>query len=504
LNPKRRVVLVLAVVALLAVPSPASALKFTKSSQSPIAAANPNTVATADFDEDGKDDLAIATSGDFNGADYAGGGATILLGSSTGTLSPAAATPLLAGQNVRYLETGLVNNDAHADLIAGTSAGTWTAFLGNGSGGFAAQTPFALEAAYTSNGTALGDVDGDGDPDLVTSAINYYSVALNNGSGGFTATAGSPVSTDPVSGEGNDELNNVAIGDFDKNGKADLAFPRQGLPGDPEYLIAKGNGDGTFATVSRTTVADLTKSLQAADLNGDEYSDLVLFQPFGQRSLLGNASAPPLTPTGTDIASDYGYPVDSTLADMNNDGKLDTISTGFTNHSANVALGNGLGGFSLAPGSPYAMGDNGNMEGITVGDFNGDGAKDIAGSNQYGDDSVSILISTPEPKPAKLTLKLTGTKAASNGSKLKLTATTKNIGETDARALKLKTIVPKRLAKPPKAISAGTLAAGKKTKLHIKVRLKPAAAGKKVTVNVKASAKGVKTVAAKVRVKIPN
>ncbi|MDX6637629.1 MAG: hypothetical protein QOJ01_1140, partial [Solirubrobacterales bacterium] len=197
-------------------------------------------------------------------------------------------------------------------------------------------------------------------------------------------------------GNASDEVNAIAIGDFDHDGSPDLAAATQGSSISPTVTVLPGKGDGTFDTASRADQTDLGKSLASADLNGDSYADIVYSTQSVQHTFLGSATAPPLTAYAPgDLATDFGYPLQTIIVDMNNDGKLDTVSTGFTSSAANVSLGDGNGAFTVAPGTPIPKEDSSYLaEGVAVGDFNDDGGPDVVAVN-IQESTVSIFLAAP-------------------------------------------------------------------------------------------------------------
>src|SRR5207244_4327244 len=115
---------------------------------------------------------------------------------------------------------------------------------------------------------AIGDLNGDGKPDLATANINSndVTVLLGDGSGGFTEAAGSPIAVGatPIS---------VVIGNLNGDGKPDLATANVGA-NNVTVLLGDGSGGFTEASGSPFAVASLPPSVAIGDLNGDGKPDL--------------------------------------------------------------------------------------------------------------------------------------------------------------------------------------------------------------------------------------
>ena len=135
--------------------------------------------------------------------------------------------------------------------------------LGNGDGTFRPPTRFAVGNSPYS--VAIGDVNGDGQPDLVTA--NYgsgdVSVLLGNGDGTFRSQARFAAGDHPFS---------VAIGDFNGDGRPDLVTANFGTS---DVSVLLGNSDGTFQPQVRLAVGSGPHSVAIGDVNGDGQPDLV-------------------------------------------------------------------------------------------------------------------------------------------------------------------------------------------------------------------------------------
>jgi len=98
----------------------------------------------------------------------------------------------------------------------------------------------------------------------------------------------------------------------------------------------------------------------------------------------GNFTAAPASPIPIG-----NQPEAIVTGDFNNDGNLDIATANYGDDTVTLLLGNGDGTFTLAAGSPFAVGNN--PTGIAAADFNGDGKLDLAVAN-LTDGTVSILL----------------------------------------------------------------------------------------------------------------
>ncbi len=232
------------------------------------------------------------------------------------------------------------------------------------------------DAGSGPDSVAVGDFNGDGKPDLAVA--NYgdgtVSVLLGNGDGTFQAAVSYGAGSGPAS---------VAVGDFNGDGKADLVVANST---DGTVSVLLGNGDGTFQAAVNYGAGSGPASVAVGDFNGDGKADLVVGNcNDGVVSvLLGNGD-------GTfQAAVSYGTgsgPASVAVGDFNGDGKADLAVATYTDGTVSVLLGNGDGTFQAA----VSYGTGSNPASVAVGDFNGDGKADLAVAN-YGDGTVSLLL----------------------------------------------------------------------------------------------------------------
>ncbi|UOQ75105.1 FG-GAP-like repeat-containing protein [Hymenobacter cellulosilyticus] len=180
----------------------------------PAVGSRPYSVVVGDVDGDG--DLDLLT------ANYDENTVSVRLNNGSGSFTAPASNPTLAvGANPISVTMGDVDGDLDLDLLVGyySNASTVSVRLNDGSGNFTApaMNPNPAVGSYPQS-VAVGDVDGDGDLDLFTAnnGSNSASVRLNDGSGNFTAPTTNP---NPALGT---RPSHVAVGDVDGDGDLDL------------------------------------------------------------------------------------------------------------------------------------------------------------------------------------------------------------------------------------------------------------------------------------------
>ncbi len=350
----------------------------------------PQSIAVADFNGDGKLDLAVPVYSIFTSLTDV----NILLGNGDGTFAAGPAFPL-TGQNANNAAVADFNGDGKVDLaISLPDANEVQVVLGNGDGTFTPKSAISVDGVYV---VATGDFNGDAKPDLVT--VNFgpgtLTILLGNGDGTFREGA---TITTPVNGPGGLAVGpvSVAVGDFNGDGIPDLAVancPRfdQGATGSVTILL--GNGDGTFtAQAENPDAGGQPLFITAGDLNGDGIPDLVVSDMNGGYPELGNLTVligkgdGSFTPT-TVSPQTGSIPYSVAVADFNGDGKADLAVANAGSKTITVLLGNGDGTFA----APLTTAAGADPVFAAVGDFNGDGIPDLAAANNTTSSVTALL-----------------------------------------------------------------------------------------------------------------
>ena len=370
------------------------------------AGSGPLSVAVGDFNGDGKLDLAV-TNGSSNNV-------SILLGNGDGSFQTHVDYP--TGAQPTSVEVGDFNGDGKLDLaitnqncaLVPCGPGSLSILLGKGDGTFEPAVNYATGSAPY--GVAVADFNRDGKQDLVVANSNEsdISVLLGNGDGTFQTEVKYNTGSIPNPA-------GVAVGDFNGDGHLDLAVADFACPGGAagcgSVSVLLGNGDGTFKAAVNYAAGAQPISIAVGDFNRDGKLDLAVANNSNSSVsvLLGNGD-------GTfKAAVNYSVPSDAVsvaVGDFNGDGKLDLAVAVFYSTCVSVFLGKGDGTF--AAGVNYVAGTNPNS--IALGDFNGDGRIDVAVADSGGT-LVSLLLQTPIVSLSNVSLtfasQLLGTSSAS-------------------------------------------------------------------------------------------
>jgi len=277
-----------------------------------------------------------------------------------------------------------LDGDGKPDLAtADGTSNTVSVLLNDGQGGFAHRTSYPIGIGLHPNSIAAGDLDGDGNADLVAAddGSNTVTVLLGIGRGRFASAVNRAAFFTPVS---------IAMADFDGDGKLDVLVANAELGA---ISLLRGDGHGGLGLPTSFAVGGTPMSLACADLNGDGAVDVVTsnFASGSMSILLGDGHGRFGAPSTIRGASWFS-PACVAIGEMNGDHALDLVAANVGSSSIAVLVGDGHGGFAL-PASPHAVSSG--ARSVAIGDLNGDGANDAAAPD-YFSDGISVLLGDGE------------------------------------------------------------------------------------------------------------
>ena len=358
----------------------------------------PNGAAVADFNRDGKMDIAVSSP-------YSPYEVQVFLGKGDGTFGPP--TGYNTGLTEGPLAAADLRGDGNSDLVVingcpdDNCPGSVSVLLGNGDGTF--QAPVSYSTPPEPVALLLGDFNNDGKLDIAmiesSEACACLSVLLGNGDGTFQEPA---IITELPGGP-----EALAAGQFTSGKNLDIAVTLQHISSSSVQILL-GNGDGTFTLgTNYGGLGDSSQSIVAGYFSNNGKIDLAIgeLQGRGIDVLRGNGDGTFADPVIYPVAAPNGI----AAADLNGDGNLDFISGTVDllgGSGVAVLLGNGDGTFQPATVYPAGL----FPWAVAVADFNGDGMPDITmvDEGQYHEyvflntGTVSFSPTTPLSFPRQL------------------------------------------------------------------------------------------------------
>ncbi len=337
------------------------------------------SVEIADFNKDGKPDMAIANAEDSS--------VTILLNTGNRKFKPSAGSPFYAGHFPNDINIADFNKDGNLDLaLANHEKKYFTVLVGNGKGQFepAPHSPFAVQVKPHTHGIISADFNNDGNLDIATDSWAVDSIVIldGDGKGDFT----NPV----YYATGKHPYQRLRTFDFNRDGNADIVTTN--LDGN-NVSILSGDGKGNF-TQHLFDAGSTPFGVAIGDFNNDKNEDLaVINSPSlanvnsgkdGLTVLLNDGKGNFMPMKGSPFATGTG-PSRVATGDLNNDGFDDIVVADYKSYDFTIYYMNKNG---LSSTSKEKIGNY--SDGITIYDIDGDGKKDIIVTSSL-DNNVSVF-----------------------------------------------------------------------------------------------------------------
>jgi Bacterial Ig-like domain/FG-GAP-like repeat len=395
-------------------PAWAADRSFVPAPNSPLSVnSTPTTVTNADFNGDGKVDLAAQNANFIT--------VSVLLGNGDGSFQ--SNHEFTVGFNPSSVISADFNGDTFADLAVSNYSSPYASILlgqdsdgdGKADGTFKPKQDFPV--APNASSVISADFNGDTFADLAVANYSNNTVSIllgqdlnadNKADGTFQAkqdfSIQEPCTGDLCAFTAIQAPNQVIAKDFNGDNKADLATANVGRcgffsqPGGISVLL--GNGNGTFQNAKAYSMGDpicdsngnilqnVVPSITAADVNTDDKDDLAATIEKSNVVSVLRSNGDGTFSTRQDFAVGT-RPSAVTGADLNNDTKADLAVSNFASDNVSILFNNGSGGFQAAQNFPAGDGPA-----FVVGaDINADSFADLAVANQNSN-NVSVLLNT--------------------------------------------------------------------------------------------------------------
>lgn len=320
----------------------------------------PQDLELVDVDADGDLDVVLV--------EFRSSVVHVLLQTAEGVFQPSEALTTVPAP--RRIVAGDLNLDGRDDLVVRPS---WSTELGIhlalAGGGFAAVEKLPFEAYYA-RGFEIGDVTGEGHPDLVFAQRSAVEIWPGDGAGGF----GTPI-------HASTPARDLVLADVDVDGHLDILAVT-----DLTFRVLMARPGGRFEQVAEYESGQFTNdnlSLTSGDLNHDEYPDVLVSNGgmYRMQNFIGNGDG-----TFEERGSLVAASSEAVVLDVTADGKADVV---VPDGRLTVLPGHGDGSFvrrrQFALGDPYTS-----NFGHAIGDLNGDGALDVVAANSWN--GVNVLL----------------------------------------------------------------------------------------------------------------
>jgi gliding motility-associated-like protein len=441
--------------------------------------ANPTFASISDIDGDGKPDLVVTN--------QSGNTISVFRNISTsGSISAGSFAPkvdFITGTTPKGITVGDIDGDNKPDLVVANYGDNTVSVFRNTSspgsittGSFAAKVDFPV--GPLPDGIAIGDIDSDGKPDIVVAGSNYYISVYKNTSlpgsistGSFALRVDLSTGTTPVY---------PVIGDIDGDGKPDLAVANMGS--NTVSVFRNNNTPGSINAGSFDPRVDFPTGnspfgVAICDIDGDAKNDLgVVCSNDSTLSVFRNIGVTGSITTGT-FMTKVNFKTDKNpnsiaVGDLDGDGKPDIAITNVGSNTVSLFRNTSSpGSFTTSSFASKVNFVTSSGPRVVIGDIDGDGRPDMVISN-LGENSVSVLRNrisellppvissfTPASGPVGTTVTISGSNFSTNISNNIVKFGTVQAAVISATATQLTVIVPAGATNQPIYVTINELTA---------------------------------------------
>ena len=349
------------------------------------AGSNPSAARVGDLDGDGRNDIAVVNTQ---------GNLQLFFNNGAGSFDRVSLNGLWPPtSNTLDVDIGDLNRDGKNDIAVAfsTQRGAVSVLFNQGSRTFAA--PVNYDVCNSSKGVAIGDLDQDGDNDLADiSQCSKAGVLVNDGHGSFALRG--------TYGSGN-ASKSIVLADFNRDGYKDIAYVNNTVVG--TITVISNNRNGTFGSLVSLYAGDLPDDVAVGDFDGNGAADLAIANAYyGLILVLFNEGAGNFVEGYSEIYADTPNSIVS--GDFNGDGLTDIATTSQTTSSLSIFLNQG--NYNFAGPNTFNVGQA--PVDVAAGDFDGDSLPDLVSVNK-GSGSITVFFTAggappPPPPPPPITL----------------------------------------------------------------------------------------------------
>ena len=349
------------------------------------------SLSIGDLDKDGKTDMVVSNDGINTISVFRNT-------STTGGISFAAKVDFGTGVSPKSLSIGDIDGDGKPDLVVTNSgSNTVSVFRNTSTPGIINAGSFAAKIDFTTGSTpwsvSVGDLNADGKPDLAVANRSGQSISIfrNSSTSGVISFL---TKVDFPTGSFSASPYSVSIGDLDGDGKPDLAVANSGDNTASVFQNTSTTGGLSFASRVDFSAGPGPYSICIGDIDGDAKPDLAVANNSGSNtSVFRNTSTPGIINSGS-FAPRVDFAVGSSpqivsIGDIDGDGKQDLAVATYLGNSVSVLRNTSVPG-TISFSAKVDLATVGHSLSVKIGDLNGDGKSEIA-ATKNNDNTVSVF-----------------------------------------------------------------------------------------------------------------